>query len=89
MGKGDSSQLEFEQIVDDFRRRGVYGDAVEALDLGYHEQALEFLLERARTEDDSETADEIRRFMVAIFESLGPDHPLSQRYRRQLASALY
>ena len=33
--------------------------------------------------------DELRRLMVTVFDELGPDHPLSTRFRRQLAAALY
>jgi thioredoxin-like negative regulator of GroEL len=40
-------------------------------------------------ESDSERRDELRRLMVALFDELGSEHPLSTRFRRQLAAALY
>jgi thioredoxin-like negative regulator of GroEL len=46
------------------------------------------LLERAATADPA-ARDEIRRVMVAVFEALGQDHPLSTSYRRRLAATLY
>ncbi|MDQ2982533.1 MAG: tetratricopeptide repeat protein [Actinomycetota bacterium] len=33
--------------------------------------------------------DEIREAIFALFADLGHEHPLTQRYRRQLASTLY
>jgi len=38
---------------------------------------------------DGEQRDEVRQLMVALFAELGQDHPLSARFRRQLATALY
>ena len=50
--------------------------------------ALEALLAEAQT-SDPERRERVRELMVAIFQGLGQDHPLSVRYRRQLATALY
>ena len=61
---------------------------VAALEAGDRERTLSLLLERAATAEPS-ARDEIRRFMVAVFEELGQDHPLSSAYRRRLASTLY
>jgi putative thioredoxin len=61
---------------------------VAALEGGDHERALSLLLERAATAEGA-GRDEIRRFMVAVFEDLGQDHPLSTAYRRRLAAILY
>ena len=55
---------------------------------GDHERALEWLLAQAH-EAPPEQRDRIREVMVAIFLSLGQDHPLSTAYRRRLALALY
>jgi putative thioredoxin len=53
-----------------------------------YEEVLERLL--AETSGaDAERREEIRRQMLAIFEELGPEHPLTVRYRRRLATALY
>ena len=59
-----------------------------ALEDGDHEQALSLLLERAVTAEKA-ARDEIRRYMVAVFEDLGQDNPLSTEYRRRLAAILY
>ena len=60
-----------------------------ALEAGDHERALELLLHEVQQESDPQRRDELRRLMVALFEELGPEHPLSTRFRRQLAAALY
>jgi putative thioredoxin len=53
-----------------------------------YEEVLERLL--AETSGaDAERREEIRRQMLAIFEELGPEHPVTVRYRRRLATALY
>ena len=46
-------------------------------------------LGEVREADDPEQRDELRRLMVALFDELGPEHPLSTRFRRQLAAALF
>jgi thioredoxin len=53
-----------------------------------YEQVLERLLAEVG-EADGERRDEIRKQMLAVFEELGPEHPLTLRYRRQLATALF
>jgi putative thioredoxin len=77
-----------ERLLEELRERGGYDDVASALEGGDHEQALSLLLERAATPEKA-ARDEIRRFMVAVFEDLGPDHPLSVSYRRRLAAILY
>ncbi|TMK18098.1 MAG: thioredoxin [Actinobacteria bacterium] len=52
---------------------------------GDWEPVLERLLEEVRTGD----RDRARQQMVDVFEVLGPEHPLTQRYRSELASALF
>ena len=51
------------------------------------EPALDQFLAVVRRKNDRLT--EARTAMVDIFEVLGPDHPLSLTYRRELANALY
>jgi thioredoxin len=58
----------------------------EALGAGDYERAFEILLERAA---DPERREESRRVMVALFGELGQDHPLSTRYRKQLATLVF
>jgi thioredoxin len=77
-----------ERVLEELRADGGYDDVVAALEDGDHERTLSRLLERAATADEP-ARDEIRRFMVAVFEDLGQDHPLSAQYRRRLAAILY
>jgi putative thioredoxin len=77
-----------ERLLEELREQGGYDDVVAALEGGDHEQALSLLLERATTAEKA-ARDETRRFMVAVFEDLGQDHPLSASYRRRLAAVLY
>jgi len=77
-----------DRLLEELREGGGYDDVVEALEAGDHERALSLLLERAGSAEP-EARDEIRRSMVAIFEDLGQDHPLSAEYRRRLAPILY
>jgi putative thioredoxin len=53
-----------------------------------YEQVLERLLSEVG-EANRARREEIRRQMLAVFEELGPDHPVTIRYRRRLATALY
>jgi putative thioredoxin len=53
-----------------------------------YEQVLERLLAEV-PDAGAERRDEIRRQMLAVFEQLGPEHPLTVRYRRRLATILY
>jgi putative thioredoxin len=53
-----------------------------------YEQVLERFLAEV-PEAGPERREEIRRQMLAVFEELGPEHPLTVRYRRRLATILY
>jgi thioredoxin len=53
-----------------------------------YEQVLERLF-AAIPDADSERRNEIRKQMLAVFAELGPEHPVTVRYRRRLATALY
>jgi thioredoxin len=53
-----------------------------------YEEVLERLLAEI-ADADVDRREEIRRQMLAVFEELGPEHPLTVRYRRRLATALY
>jgi putative thioredoxin len=83
LGSGES-----ERLVEELRARGDQPEVVAALDAGDHERALELLLQQVRS-SDADARDELRRLMVALFAELGQDHPLSVRFRKQLATALY
>ena len=53
-----------------------------------YENLLERLLGEVSAADAGRR-EEIRRQMLAVFEELGPEHPLTVSYRRLLATALY
>ena len=78
-----------EQLLAELRESGERPELLAALEADDHERALELLLAEVREEPDAERRDELRRLMVALFDELGPEHPLSTRFRRQLAAALY
>ena len=78
-----------ERLVDELREAGDQPEALAALEAGDHERALALLLEQARTAEDSDERDRVRHLMVAVFDELGHEHPLTMRFRRQLATALY
>jgi putative thioredoxin len=77
-----------ERLLEELREQDDQADVVAALEASDHERALELLLEQVR-KSNGERRDEVRRWMLALFEELGQEHPLSASYRRQLATALY
>ena len=77
-----------ERLIDQLRESGEEPDVLAALAARDYERALELLLAEARTAN-GDRRDRVRELMVTIFAELGQDHPLSTRYRRQLATALY
>ena len=78
-----------ERLLDELRESGEYPEILGPLAEGDYERALEWLLAEAQTTDDPERRDRIRAVMVALFEELGQDDPLSSAYRRRLATALF
>ena len=77
-----------EKLVDELATSGEFPEILGPLVEGDYERALEWLLATA-AESDPERRERIREVMVAIFQELGQDHPLSTTYRRRLATALY
>jgi putative thioredoxin len=61
---------------------------VAALERGDREAALTHLLDAVRA-SDGEVRDTVRAAMVGIFRELGDQHPLTVRFRRRLAQAIY
>jgi putative thioredoxin len=59
-----------------------------ALDRGQTEQGLTHLIDAVRVADP-ELRDDLRQAMLGVFAELGEHHPLSVRFRRRLAQALY
>jgi putative thioredoxin len=77
-----------EGLLAELRAGGELPEVVEALDADDRERALELLLE-AVAGAEAERRERIRALMVALFGELGHEHPVTVRYRRRLASALY
>jgi thioredoxin len=85
---GLTGPTDAERLLEELRVEGELPDVLEALDAGNHERALGLLLAAAEAADAA-GKDRVRRLMVALFADLGPEHPLSLRYRRRLASLLF
>lgn len=61
---------------------------VTALEQDEHERAFELLLE-AISAAEGERRERLINQTVGLFGQLGHEHPLTMRYRRQLAASLY
>jgi putative thioredoxin len=85
---GLTGPTEGEQLLDALSEGGEFPEILGPLAEGDYERALEWLLAEAM-EADSPRRERIREVMVAIFQELGQEHPVSTAYRRRLASALY
>jgi putative thioredoxin len=59
-----------------------------ALDRGQTEQGLTHLLDAVRVADPA-LREDLRQALLGVFAELGEHHPLSVRFRRRLAQALY
>jgi putative thioredoxin len=77
-----------EALVAQFRESGEAPEIVAALDADDLERTFELLLAEAER-GDAERRERMRELAVALFGELGHEHPLTQRYRRRLASVLY
>jgi thioredoxin len=77
-----------EGVLAELREAGDLPAVLEALERGDDDAALAALLEQVeRTEPAGR--DRLRDLMVRLFADLGQEHPLTLRYRRRLAAALY
>ena len=77
-----------ERLLAELRESGERPEVLAALDDGDYERALEQLLADAQS-GNGDAPDEVRRLMLALFDELGGDDELTQRYRRRLAAVLY
>jgi thioredoxin len=77
-----------ESLLAELAESGEFPEVLGPLAEGDHERALEWLMGEIDGADP-ERRERIRAIMVALFGELGQDHPLSQSYRRRLATALF
>jgi putative thioredoxin len=77
-----------ERLLAELRESGERPELLAALEADDYETALSQLLAEAQSQN-GDARDEVRRLMLALFEDLGTEHELTQRYRRRLAAALY
>lgn len=77
-----------ERLISELSASGELPDVVEALAHGENERALQLLLE-AINATNGEEREQLIMLTVGLFGDLGDEHPLTMRYRRQLAASLY
>ena len=77
-----------ERVLDDLRQTGEFPEVAAALERRDYVTAFERLLGEVAGADE-DRRERVRELMVALFGELGPDDPLTTRYRRLLATALY
>jgi putative thioredoxin len=79
---------EGETLLAQLRERGAEPEVVAALDRGDPAAALDLVLGEIADAEPGRR-DELRLIALAIFETLGPDDPVTQAYRRRLATLLF
>jgi putative thioredoxin len=77
-----------ERTLAELRESGERPALLAALEAADYETALEQLLAEAQDGNGTDP-DAVRRLMLAVFDELGTEDELTQRYRRRLAAALY
>ena len=77
-----------ERLVAELQESGELPDVVAAVERDEHERALELLLAEIGAAE-GERRGWLLGLTVGLFGDLGHEHPLTVRYRRQLASSLY
>lgn len=75
-------------LLDELRAAGELPEVVAALERDDHEAALRFIVDAVRDAEPSQR-ERLRDLAVALFERLGPEHPVVTTHRRRLAAALY
>jgi thioredoxin len=76
------------QLLDELQASGEFPEILGPLAEEDYERALEWLMAEV-AEADAERRKRLRDIMVAIFEELGQNDPVSESYRRRLATTLY
>ncbi len=76
-----------ERLLDELRASGELPEVVVALEQDENERVLQLLLE-AITAVDGAQRERLIGLTVGVFGELGHEHPLTMRYRRQLAASL-
>jgi putative thioredoxin len=79
---------EGEQLLASLRSSGAEPEVLAALDGGDPAAALELILGEI-PDAEPERREELRRLALALFDALGPEDPVTQTYRRRLASLLF
>jgi thioredoxin len=77
-----------ERLVAELHASGELPEVVTALEQDEHERALELLVE-AISAAQGDRRERLLDLTVGLFGDLGHEHPLTMRYRRQLAASLY
>jgi putative thioredoxin len=79
-----------QRLLAQLEAEGDLPEVVAAAGAGDHEAAFEAILAAiAAADSDRDRRNRLRELAVALFQELGQEHPLSLRYRRRLATALY
>jgi thioredoxin len=76
-----------ERLLDELGASGELPEVVAALEQDDHERALELLLD-AISAADADQRERLLALTIDLFGELGHEHPLTMRYRRQLAASL-
>jgi putative thioredoxin len=77
-----------EKLIAELEASGELPEVVAALEQQDNERALELLLAEIGAAEDGQR-ERLLQLTVGLFADLGPQHPLTLRYRRQLAAQLY
>ena len=77
-----------ERLIAELTESGELPEVLRALEQGDQERAFELLLEAILAAEEDER-ERLINLTVGLFAELGHEHPLTTRYRRQLAASLY
>jgi thioredoxin-like negative regulator of GroEL len=76
-----------ERLLDELGASGELPEVVAALEQDDHDRTLELLLD-AINAADADQRERLLALTIDLFGELGHEHPLTMRYRRQLAASL-